>query len=409
MSYSISDVESDLESVLHGTTTNQITNLFGLFDRAARQLLLDIDPQETKRITQFTGPIFNNIYDYGLAADVKGNTIIDIRPQVNRLPSDIFVQQYNQAFDIWKQNYMSNADSFTINFNTAVKTIRIDAPFLLPPVITNAAEGITLNGTWTTGGNAAALTADNQNYVYGGGSLQFNLSATGVPGSTGYLENSTMNATNLTAHLNQATEFLWSYLPSGSKVSNVEFRWGSSASNYYVLNATQTQQQTAFQNGWNLLSFLWSSAAAVGTPNPASITYMRVTWTYDGTLQTGVRLNYIQSILGNVMEYEYYSKYLFRSASTGAFQETVDDVSNLINLDTESYNLYFNQVAYLAVQQTQGIDASFHDGPFFLQLYTEGVNRYKGRYKSELQKPQSIFYRKPNKSYLGYFRRWNGN
>ena len=81
------------------------------------------------------------------------------------------------------------------------------------------------------------------------------------------------------------------------------------------------------------------------------------------------RINLVECILGTILEYEYYSKYLFRDAVTGAFQETVTDDSNLINLDTESYNLLFNLTTFLAVQQQQGLDAMFYDGNFFGQAY----------------------------------------
>ena len=89
MAYSISDANQDLEGILHGTTTNQVEGLFQLYNRTARQLLLDVDPQETKRIVEFSAPLFNTVVDYPIAADVKGNKVIDIRPQVNRLPHDI--------------------------------------------------------------------------------------------------------------------------------------------------------------------------------------------------------------------------------------------------------------------------------------------------------------------------------
>jgi hypothetical protein len=86
----------------------------------------------------------------------------------------------------------------------------------------------------------------------------------------------------------------------------------------------------------------------------------------------------------------------------------VTDDSNLINLDTETYNLLFNLVASLAVQQQQGSDALFYDGSFFAQKYAEGVQKYKSMYKSEYQKPQSVYYginNVSNKKYIG--RRFN--
>lgn len=389
--YSVQDAKNDLQGVIHGTQLNQITNLNGIFNRAARQLLLDVDPQETKRTLEFVNPVFNTVYDYPIAADVKGNKIADIRPQVRRLPRDIWAQAYNQAFDVWKANIFTLANMFTMNFNTGVKTLRIDAPFLNPPIIINQADDTTDNGTWSAGGTATNLTNNNVNFVQGSGSLQFD-SATGAA----YIENSTMGQLNLTNHLNQSSLFVYVYVPTGSSLTSVNLRWGSSSSDYYSSTVTLNQQGVAFVNGWNLCQFVWSTATTVGTPDVTEIDYVRVTLNVTASL-TACLVNGVDSILGSILEYEYYSKYLFRDASTGAFQETVTDDSNLINLDTESYNIFFNQLAYLAVQQQQGRDASY-DASFFKDAYDTGVARYKAMYKAENQKPQSVYYPMPNTS-----------
>lgn len=391
--YNVQDLKNDLTAVTHNTQLNQISNLDGLIYRAARQLLLDVDPQETKRILEFTTPIYNSVYNYALAPDVKGNKIIDIRPQVQRLPRDIWTQTYNQAFDVWKQNLFSSRDMFTINFNTAIKTILINAPFLNPPIVINQADSITQNGTWMVGGTASNLSLNSTNFVQGGGSLQFDVT-TGV----GYIENSTMTAVNLTDHLNQSSLFEWVLIPTGANLTGVELRWGSSSSNYYSRSLTLNQQGTAFVNGWNLIQNIWAGASVVGSPNPASISYLRVSFTVSANM-AGVLVNNINSTLGSVLEYEYYSKYLFRDAITGAFQETVTDDSNLINLDTDSYNLLFNLTAFLSAQQQQGLDALFYDGNFFGSQYQENLARYKAMYKSETQKPQSQYYTMPRLNY----------
>lgn len=392
MSYSVLDLKNDLSGVLHGTTNNQIQNLDGVINRSARQLLLDLDPQETKRTVQFVNPIYNSVYDYPIADDVKGNKLIDIFPQVDRIPQDIWTQAYNQAFDVAKQNIFSMANMFTMNFNTGLKSIRINAPFLNPPVIINQIESITSNGTWATGGTASSLTVNNTNFAQGAGSLQFNTTA-----GTGYIENSTMGAINLSEVENQSSLFVWVYVPTGTNLTSVNLRWGSDSSNYWNSTVTLNQQGVSFVNGWNLCQFIWSSASVVGSPDSSSIEYARVSLAMTGT-NTGVLVNGLNSVLGTVLNYSYYSKYLFRDATTGAFQETVTDDSNLINLDTESYNLLFNQVAYLATQQQQGSDSAY-DGSFFKNAYDTGIIKYKSMYKSELQKPQSVYYQKPDTTY----------
>ncbi len=398
--YSISTLEGELEAMLHGTTLNQITNLIGLENRAARQLLLDLDPQETKRVVEFVNPIFNSVFDYPIADDVKGNKLIDIFPQVQRLPWDIWTQGYNQAFDVAKQNIFSMANMFTMNFNTGLKSIRLNCPFLNPPVVINQIEGIALNGTWAVGGTAASLAVNNTNFAQGAGSLQFN-----VTSGAAYIENSTMTAVNLSAYVNQSSFFTWVYIPTGSNLTSVELRLGSSASNYYSLTVTANQQGNAFVNGWNLCQFTWSSMATTGTPSSSAINYARITLNVTATM-TGCLVNGLDSILGTILNYSYYSKYLFRDATTGAFQETVTDTSNLINLDTESYNLYVNLVTLFAVQQQQGIDGTFFDVPFFQGQYDNNLARYKTMYKSELQKPMSVYYQKPDTSYTRFIGRF---
>ncbi len=402
MSYSILNLKQDLTGILHQTELNQITNLEGVIDRAARQLLLDVDPQETKRVLEFVNPIFNSVFDYPIATDVKGNKIIDVFPQVQRLPRDIWSQAYNQAFDVAKQNIFTQANMFTMNFNTGVKTIRLNAPFLNAPVIINQIEAIATNGTWAVGGTASSLSANNSNFVQGAGSLQFNTTV-----GAAYLENSTMTAVDLSTVANQASFFTWVYIPTGTSLTSVNLRIGSSSANYYTATVTTNQQGNAFANGWNLCQFAWSGMTTTGSPSSSALDYARITLNVTGTL-TGCLVNGLDSILGTILSYEYYSKYLFRSASTGAFQETVLDDSDLVNLDTESYNLLLDLVAYYATQQQQGSD-SIYDASFFKEEYKNNLARYKAMYKSEVQKPQTSYYAQPNKSYGRYFGRFGNN
>jgi hypothetical protein len=401
MAYSVLNAKADLTAIIHGTTLNKVRNLNGLFNRAARQLLADLDPQETIRYVE-TGAVFSQVYDYAAPTDLKGTKIIDIIPQVNRNPQEVFLSKYNQAFDIAKN--FSLQDMFTVIYNQGIRTLRMNFSNAPAPVVIDTISAISDNGTYSVGGGATGLIANNQNFVVGGGSLQFNLSA---GQSTGYLENSTLTAVDLTDELNQGTQFLFVYLPSASSVTAVTLRWGSSSGNYYSVSTSVTQSNTTFQNGWNLLAFPWTSATTTGSPDVTSITYVRVTFTYDSTLQTGVLVNGLTSQLGSLLNMEYYSEDLFRDAITGGFQATVTDDSNLINLGIESYNIFLDQLAYLTAQQLQGLDALFFDANFFSTAYQQGIQKYKNTYKSQVQKPQTNYYVMPPKGYTGYLpRRW---
>ena len=371
--------------MLHGTTLDQITNLYGVFNRAARQVLFDLDPQETKRIVEFTNPIYNQVWDYAVPADLKGNKLIDIRPQANRQYFDRWGQVYGQDFDLMKQN--SLASNFAIQFNTASKTIRINAPQLPSPIVVNTADSVSDNGTWATGGNASNIQVDNVNFASGNGSLSFDLAAAG---SAGYVENSTMTAVNLSNLINQGCFFFWVYLPTASVFSSVNLRWGSATGAYYTRTLTSTQAGTAFQDGWNLMAANWAGSTVVGSPDPSAIDYLRITFNYNGTQQTAVRIDNVVCNLGQILECVYYSKYLFRDASTGAFQETVTADTNLINLDTDTYNVYVIQCMLQANQQLLGQQTSPDENKFG-KLYADALVKYKAMYKSEIQKPQTQY------------------
>lgn len=403
--YTITSLKSDLQAAMHGTSLNNIQNFNGLLLRAASDVLLRVDPQETKRVVE-TSAIFNGVWDYAIPTDVKGNAVIDLRPQFTRYPSDVWLQDYNQAFDLLKGvsslgAYGSQQPMFTLNYNQGVRSLRINSPNLPAGTTLNTASSVGGNGTWTAGGGASNLQTDNVNWLVDGGSLSFNLAA---GPTTGYLENSTISSLDLTANLNQAVQFLYTFLPTASSFSSVQLRFGSSSSNYYQISATTTQQNTAFQGAWNLIAFPWLGATVVGSPDVTKITYCRITWTYDGTAQTAVRLNNITSTLGRVLELEYYSKYIFTDYLTGAFKEAPTNDSDYINFDIEARMIFFNRCMYLACQQVQGVDANFGDMPFYDKGFEDGINRYKLRYRSELQKPQSYYYPMPNPSQA----RWAG-
>jgi hypothetical protein len=148
-------------------------------------------------------------------------------------------------------------------------------------------------------------------------------------------------------------------------------------------------------------------ATVVGSPDDEAISYVYVGVTVTA-MQTGILVDNIVSNMGLYRTLEYYSKYLYRDASTGAFQETVTDNSNLLNLDTESYNLYFNLLAHFATQQVQGISALNFDSTFFGQQYQEGKLRYTSLNKSQVTKPRTSYYTMNKAGYGKYLGKRGG-
>lgn len=392
----ITTLKSELQGILHGTTLNKVNNLDRVIDRAARQLLLDVDPQETIRMAELD-PIYDQVYNYPCPTDLKGIGILDIRPQVQRTMRDRYTQTYSQEFDINKQYTLQ--PNFNVQYNTGLRTLQIDSPLLNTGIILNQADSLTGNGTWT--GTVTNLTIDNVNFAASSGALTFDMSAI----ASSYVEDTMPTGLDLTAHLNQSVMFFWVYLPVAANFTSVSLRWGSDSSNYYSTgNITTTQEGNAFTNGWNLISFPWVNASTVGSPDVTNIDYVRVTYNTNSAVQTGVKLNQIVSRLGQIMQVLYYSKYMFRDATTGAFQETVTDGSNLINLETETFNLLLDLVVLYCVQQVFD-DKSNKDLVFYTNEYTKSLKRYQGLYKSQRNKPKVQYYRKNQPGFRRFFGR----
>lgn len=396
MAYTITNLLTDISSVTHGTTINKIPNIYGIINRAARAVLLDVDPKETQRIVQLA-QVFNDVFDYPCPIDLKGDREVDLRPQANRQPWDVFVQDYAQTFDLTKN--WSLANQLYTQWNTGVKTLRIDAPTLKSPIV--LCDTSTITG-WTATTGAQNLSLDTTQNVAGGGAIQFDLAA---GSATGSIQISTLTQINVTTNINIDTEFYWVYLPTASSVTSLTVRWGSDiTSNYYTYTATVTQQGTAFQNGWNLIAVPWVSSTKVGTPVVTAFDSIQLIVAYNSTLQTGLKFCNFTSNTGYIFELQYYSKYLFRDATTNVFQETVSsssDNSKLINFDTESYNLLFNKTAFYVCQALQGADASY-DADYWQTEYSQALARYRAQNPSEAMKKAEVYYRMPRKGYTGY-------
>lgn len=398
MSFSVSEAKSELESMLHGTTLGQVVNINGVFNRAARQLMLDIDPQETKRIAPMSSPIYYNIFNYSLPVDVKGNKVSDLIPLQNNSKRDVIHNTYNQYFDVNKN--WTPVDNFTIINDTNNKYIRIDYN---NKSLTSVIDQVTEVGSWVASGTASNLAVNTEVTNNQLPTLSFD-ATTGV----GILTNANLQPIDLSNHNNQGCNFFTLYIPVSTSFTSTTIKVGSSAANYYV-SAPLTKQFNGFniESGYNQFGVTFANMTKVGNPDLTKITYVQISVTVSADCYD-ICFAQIQNSLGFLFNMQYYSKYLFRDNITLAWQEKVTDDANLINLDTESYNLFLYQAAFLCVQQALGQDAGY-DTNIFLDKYNSALTRYKRIYKSELSKPKNVWYQLPRRGYNGILGSGNNN
>jgi len=372
-------LQDELAGMLHGTNIDDVHYPLGVFYRASRQLLLDCDPFETKRLQPLVTPLYQGIFSYQAPDDLDMNGIIDLRPQANRLPWDVVDQRFSRGFDQFKAN-----DTITVEYVNGVKVIRVSKQLNGPVQVGNFGS----TSGWTVGNDATNLTLDTQYYTFGNGSLNFDLDGATTDG---YIENSTVSSVNLSTHENVSRLFLDVFLPDPTAITNVILRWGNDSSNYFSVTATSPFDQSSFTVGWNTIAFNWNGASETGTVDSSDIDYLRVTVTYDGDAETDIRVDNLRSILGEIYEVQYYSNYLFQDATTGAMKLQPETEDDLVILEPGTINVYLWKVAELAAQQAQQQGQTV-DVAYFSNEYAKALKNYRSLYPSEKIKPKSFYY-----------------
>jgi len=394
MNKTVANLKDDLEGVVHSTDVSEVRNLNKLIERAGRNLLTRIDPKGTIRIAQISNAVHNDIYDYSAPSDLKGDAIIDIRPQVNREEWDAFSMRFVKDFDLRK-----TAETMVVRYNSGEKSLRLSATLSKTAKTLHNMNSVSGNGTWAVGGDANNLTRDTNDYISGSASLNFDLSGAGT---TGYIENQTMTAVDLSNEEDIGAIWVRVYIPDPTIITSFTLSWGSDSSNYWSATVTAPHDQTSFKTGWNILKFDWNEASKTGSPDASDVNYLKFLVTYDGTAETDIRVDKISCSAGEIYEIVYYSNCLFRT-SGGTWSNTISDDTDYINLDEEAYNILIFECGKAISQQMQGEDAKFDYQYFEQELFGDPSNRrekpglyamYKSKYPSERIKARTYYWRK---------------
>jgi hypothetical protein len=92
---------------------------------------------------------------------------------------------------------------------------------------------------------------------------------------------------------------------------------------------------------------------------------------------------------GEIYQIEYYSKYLFTDGTTSAWKETIDNDEDIVNLDTDSYNIFFNKVAEFVCGNIRSLNSDIDK---FSKLYSGAVETYTADNKSQAKKKLTTYY-----------------
>jgi len=316
-------------------------------DQAVRVVLGEMNLRSMKRRTTIAPGLFDDITQYPLPADMKGNEIVSLYDQeeTNYAGLDLV------PFDEWIQVQKLNTVAF--DENSMVRILRVQMnPTGNSQIISSLDTVSAGGGAWVSYGDAVNVATDSGNYLRGDGSVKFDISDVG--GLTAGIQNAGLDTFDYEAFMTSTGAlFVFAYITNIDDITNIEMRMGDDASNYNQVQITQSHNNVAFQTGWNLLRFDLNNPTVVGTVDKTAGAYVALFMNKGAGKISEANFRFDQIILktGDVHNFVYYSKYGWQDETTGAWKESSTDDGDFLNVDTDEFNLIVDKSIELAADE----------------------------------------------------------
>lgn len=342
--YTIAKLKDSVSGILSGLNLNNVADLNGALERAARTLVQKAD------IIEATGKQVVNVYDHVFdtlaPTNIFGGVVYDMRPQAtDRNESDYVYKEYIEQFDRTKLT-LPNGVQLTFEYNKGVPIMRVASARATARALLDPMSDTT---GWVASGSASGLVADSIDYYERPSALRMTL--TGA--STGIITK-TIAAGDMSQYQGVGVVFLALKIPStasaASLLSSVAIRLGSSSSAYTTVSATTGYLGAWTLGEWLLIALDLSTGSDTGTPSYSNITYLQVRLTTTATI-SNIRVGGIWASLATPYTLIYGTSAIFLPTS-GVASLTISDDSDQLLLNPAAYTLYQWECAKeVAIQQ----------------------------------------------------------
>lgn len=329
----IATIKNTLGRKFRGASIDDIQGIsdFSIFREAASNLLSRIDPYETVRTHRFN--LFTDVTEYEPPEDLKSKKVIDPAPQEEN--GEDFSQTFTKEFRKDRELY-----KVLVEFIDGSKVLKVRAPGRGTSLRTDNTNDTT---GWLAAAGATDLEIDSVIRLDKSDSLRFDLGAAG-----GYIENSTLDLINLSAHENISSFFRKVYIPAGSgDITSITLRIGSASGAYWAI--TGAPHFGEWKDGINLIRFDWADAVPTGSPDSSIVSYERFTIATGDSI-ADVRVGPLTSRLPLPYETPYYSNCLFRQKDEGDWLEEPTNDDDEIQLEHEAQNIFFYECCVLVAE-----------------------------------------------------------
>lgn len=343
----VSELKDSVAALLSGVDINNIDNLNGALERAARTLVQKADVPEASGTQNIV--LYSGVFDYACDTRIFGTAINDIRPQgITRPVSDYVYKTYGEQFDRTK-GYLSNGTMATFEYANGLPIIRIVSKIPQQQVILDPMNATT---GWVAAGSASGLVQDNAVYYQSPASLRFTLTGS----STGTLTKTLQNSIDLSSYQGVGVSFLAIRIPEGSTASNlasIALRLGSDSGNYSLVTETEGFLGSWVSGDWLLVAFDFAAASDTGTPDWGSIQFAQLRLAHSSTF-INFRVGGLWICQPSPSQILYQSAAIFIPDGTSTALTTITSNTDSITLNDPAYTLYEYECALSVLQQTSG-------------------------------------------------------
>ena len=361
--YTFSQIQRDLNTKVHGRRTNLLSGDTGdtnlerdLINSAVRIAMSDVDFRGNIREAVLTPNLMDNQFDYALPVDVKGDAIIDLRPQNtdSRGEHETYDLVPQAEFDRRKK---SEAGIFTITNDDLTRLLRVSANVDDETIRISSLEDTAWGSFDTDAVNDSDVKVDNDDYIEGNGAIRFQTDTTDSTDSTVGIQNDSIEDFDISAFLARGSAFVDAKLTTADTgIHQISVRLGSDSDNYYQISDSNQNDCSAFVTGWNKIRFDFTNKTTVGTPSDTAIDYAAIFWSRDTTTTALLHLNdtdwgFDNLILkrGKYYLLSYYSRYVWQDTALSLSENSSND-SHALLVQNDEFELIMAKAAELASQ-----------------------------------------------------------
>lgn len=367
----VGNLKDSVSGLLTGLNLNNVSNLYGAFERAARNLIQKAYVKEATGRSNIT--LYDGVYDYSAPSNIFGGALVDLAIQGQSRAVTDYV--YKRGIEVFDRNKGALPNGYMVSFEyrSGAGIMKVDNAVCQSRVILDQMSDST---KWTLAGTGTTSYTDETDYYASPASIRFN-QTTGVSTLT-----RTLSAqSDLTDYEGVGIIFLAIKIPSSS-LSSISVRLGSDSSNYFEVTETDGFLGTWIYNEWLLTSFDLANATETGTVDITKVDYAQIRITTTADL-TNIRVGQLFVALGTPHIAIYTSPAIF--SASGTISDTITNDADSIILQRDAYTLYEYECALEIALQQGGSMSSPLVQTFRTLLYGSGGNDLGlyGHYRSE--------------------------